>query len=94
MARTQKEIDRQINGLKEQRRLLPNFTLFGDNNWEQIDAQLDVLEGKKTPDDFYEDETSEDFNDGDNNTYFEAVKADEWFSGASDEDLFDLTSLK
>ena len=85
MARTQKEIDRQINGLKEQRRLLPNFTLFGDNNWEQIDAQLDVLEGKKT---------SEDFNDGDNNTYFEAVKADEWFSGASDEDLFDLTSLK
>lgn len=94
MIRTQKEIDRQINGLKEQRRLLPNFTLFGDNNWEQIDAQLDVLEGKQKPDDFYVDESSEDFEDGDNDLYFAAVQAEGWLDGSDNEDLFDLTSLK
>lgn len=87
--RTEKEIARQIEGLKKMKKSLPEFSAFGDKNWETIDAQLDVLEGKKDPDDFYVDETSEEFEDGDNDIYFAAERTQEWLNGNQKEDLFE-----
>ncbi len=87
--RTPAEIERQINGLKAEKETLPEFSFFNDNNWERIDAQLDVLEGLKEPDDFYIDETSDEYEEGDNEVYFAAVAADEWMDGLRKDDLFD-----
>jgi hypothetical protein len=86
--RTQEEIDRQIEGLKKMKDTLPEFSHFGDNNWEKIDAQISVLRGHSTPDDYYVDEGMDDYQDGDNDTYFEAEAALFWLNGENDEDLF------
>lgn len=87
--RTTEEIARQIQGLKKDRERLPEFSMFGGNNWEKIDAQLDVLEDKKDPDDFYVDENTDEYEDGDNEVYFSAQEAKDWLDGSTDEDLFD-----
>lgn len=87
--RTQKEIDAQIEGLKKMKMTLPQFSVFGDDNWGRIDAQLDVLEGEKDADDFYIDETSDEYEEGDNDNYHGAVEAEEWMNGERDEDLFE-----
>jgi hypothetical protein len=89
MKRTQDEINRQIEGLKKDRKKLPQFSMFGDKNWEKIDAQISVLEGNGNPDFYYEDETAEEFEEGDNNIYHAAEEADEWLCGNRNEDLFD-----
>lgn len=86
--RTKEEVKQQIEGLKNQKIVLPEFSMFGDNNWEKIDAKIDVLEGLKDPDDFYEDETSDEYQDGDNDLFFAAEEAERWLDGESDEDLF------
>lgn len=88
MKRTKEEIARQIEGLKRMKKSLPEFSAFGDKNWEKIDAQLDVLEGLKDVDDFYIDETAEEFEDGDNDIYSAAEEAEEWLNGNAD-DLFE-----
>ena len=88
MKRTKEEIARQIEGLKRMKKSLPEFSAFGDKNWEKIDAQLDVLEGLKDADDFYIDETAEEFEDGDNDIYSAAEEAEEWLNGHAD-DLFE-----
>jgi hypothetical protein len=89
MEKTQEEINRQIEGLKKMKTTLPEFSHFGDKNWEKIDAQLDVLEDKKEANDFYEGESAEEFEDGDNDIYNAAVEAEDWLDGNSDEDLFE-----
>lgn len=38
--RTQDEVARQIDGLKKQKEALPEYSKFGDPNWEKIDAQI------------------------------------------------------
>ena len=86
--KTQEEINLQIEGLKNSKKTLPQFSMFGDDNWAKIDAQLDVLEGKKDPDDFYVDETAEEFEEGDNDVYTAAEDAEMWMDGNYDGDLF------
>lgn len=78
--RTKEEVDRQIDGLKKMKSTVPEFSKFGDNNWEKINAQLDVLEDLKEPDDFYI---------GHNDVYNAAVEAEEWMNGEDNEDLFE-----
>lgn len=41
---TAKQIQAEIKALKEIRPMIPSRTFFGDNNWDAIDAQIDVLE--------------------------------------------------
>lgn len=89
MKRTKEQIDRQIEGLKKMKDWLPEFDMFGNGNWEKIDAQLDVLEDKKEPDDFYVDESAEEYQDGDNDVYFEATRAADWLDGSEKDDLFE-----
>lgn len=87
-SRTQEEINRQIEGLKKEKETLPEYSRFGDNNWAKIDAQLDILEGIKNLHQFIFDENDEDFQEGDNELYDEAEKAENWLNGYEDEDLF------
>lgn len=47
--KNKKEIQRQVDGLKKMKSFLPEFSTFGDKNWEKIDAQLGILEGGKVP---------------------------------------------
>lgn len=77
--RTAKEIKKQIEGLKKMKKTLPEFSFFGDNNWDGIDAQLDVLEGMKEAEDFEDDDE----------IYSLASQAEEWLNGERDEDLFE-----
>lgn len=87
--RTQDEINRQIEGLKKDRTTIPETSMFGDKNWEKIDAMIAVLEGKKSPNYYYIDESEEEYEEGDNEVYFDAERAAEWLKGNETEDLFD-----
>lgn len=87
--RTKNEIDIQIAGLKAMKITLPRRSAFGDDNHAKIDAQISVLEGNKKPDYFYVDETSDEFQDGDNDVYSSAVDAEEWMNGDKEDNLFE-----
>jgi len=41
--RTPEEIAEMIEALEEDRKVLPEFSTFGDPNWKIIDAELAVL---------------------------------------------------
>lgn len=88
MLKTTEEKNIQIEGLKKDKLKFPEFSAFGDKNWEKIDAKLDVLEGLKNPDDFWQDESDEDYQDGDNDIYNAAIEAEEWMQGNIDDNLF------
>lgn len=77
--RTQNEINRQIDGLKKEKELLPHYSLFGDDNWAIIDASISILTGEST----YEDYENEDYD-----IESSAYQANEWLNGNTDEDLF------
>ena len=86
--RTQKEIQRQVDGLKVERKTLPEFSFFGNKNWTTIDAVIEFLTHKTNKNHQYIDETSDEFTDGDNDEYFAVERAEDWLIGYSDEDLF------
>ena len=78
--RTAEEIKRQVAGLTAMKSTLPEFSMFGDPNWEAIDAQIEVLEGRETADEYeYEHEY----------VFDQAEQAAEWLAGRTDENLFD-----
>jgi hypothetical protein len=78
--RTPEEIQRQIEGLEKERKSLPHYSLFRDDNWAIIDAQLAILRGEKTYHDYEYDEDYE--------VESAAYNADYWLKGETDEDLF------
>ena len=78
--RTPDEVLRQIEGIRKQRERLPEHNFFGDDNYAAFDAQIEILQGSKTYDDYEDDESY---------TETEAYRAKEWLEGNSDEDLFD-----
>jgi hypothetical protein len=86
--RTKEEIKLQIDGLKKERATLPEKSRFGDENWRRIDAQISILEGTHDKDEFWNDESDEDYQDGDNDIYFAAEIAEMWLDGDTDENLF------
>lgn len=69
-----KAIAAEIAGLQELKPEVPEFTAFGDSNWDAIDAQVAVLKGDLTEDDIedaWEDE----------HTYENALTARQWLNG-------------
>lgn len=85
--RTQEEINRQIDGLLKMKTWLPEFSMFGDPNWEKIDAQVSVLKGG-SKDDF--DEGDWEAMDETNQIYRAAEEAEDWLSDdITMEDLFE-----
>lgn len=79
--RTPEEVLRQIEGLKKLKESLPQFSFFGDNNWEPIDAQLNILESRNTYEDYDAVEDGE--------IESAAYQAEQWLLCKSDEDLFE-----
>ena len=78
--RTTEEKQIQIDGLKAQKERLPEFSMFGDENWAAIDAMISIVMELAT----YKQYKYE--------CYFiesEAYRATEWLAGNDDEDLFD-----
>lgn len=88
--RTQEEINRQIEGLKKMKTWLPQYSRFGDNNWANIDAQLDILEYKQDLDDM--DDGDWENMDETNSIYLAAQDADGWMNGDTNDDLFEEQS--
>lgn len=78
--RTAAQIARQVEGLRAMKSTLPEFSTFGDPNWESIDAQIEILEGR---------ETAEDYEDEHETVASSARDAEDWLTGYSDDDLFD-----
>lgn len=78
--RTIQEKQRQIFGLKEQRESLPEYSAFGDPNWEAIDAMISMLMGIHDYEYFmYAEATVES----------EAYRCKEWLEGNEDGELFE-----
>lgn len=82
--RNTEEIERQILGLQNMKNTLPKFNFFGDDNWAGIDAQVQVLKGEKTSDEFIEEDSDEE-----NEVYADALQAEHWLHGETNEDLFE-----
>lgn len=82
--RTAEEIEKQVLGLQKMKSTLPKVNFFGDDNWEKIDAQISVLKGEKTADEFIEEDSDEE-----NQAYEDALQAEEWLHGHTNDDLFE-----
>ncbi len=81
--RSKEEKSRQIEGLESMKSWLPEFNVFGDNNYDEINIQIDVIEGRTDSDGVeieYDDVEL---------AYSYALSAEDWLSGNSDEDLFE-----
>ena len=79
--RTEEEIAAEITWLKENKPRIPRITLFGDNNWEAIDAQVRVLEEKMC-----EDCAADEFEFESGHTISYALQA-AWWLGGEDEQI-------
>lgn len=87
--RTEEEIIFQVEGLNRMKGMFPEFSKHGNrNNWAVIDAQIAVLQGLKEAEDYYIEETLQGFCDGDNDAYYEAVRAEDWLFGITNENIF------
>lgn len=78
--RTAEQIKAQVEGLEAMKTTLPEFSAFRDPNWEAIDAQIEVLEGRETADTYEEEHEY---------VASAARDAQDWLDGYSDENLFD-----
>lgn len=76
--KTQKEIEQQIVALKEIRPKVCPFSIFGNDNLAQLDAQVDVLENCLDNDDIYE---KYDHSSTDEEILGAALYANEWIDG-------------
>lgn len=55
--KTTDEVAVMVKHLEESKKTLPEFSVFGDNNWLGIDKMVEVLQGRyPTQDDIYRDE--------------------------------------
>lgn len=77
--RSIEEIDYQIQGLLNDKVNLPEYSLFGDKNWETIDAWISYLKGALTEDDFSDEEFDE----------YDLEIVDDFLWHNVDEDLFE-----
>ena len=53
--RKPEEIQRQIDGLEAMKSWLPEYSAFGENNWEVIDDQVSILKGESDSDTLIDD---------------------------------------
>ena len=81
--RTQEQIDEQIKGIESMKEWLPEYSAFGDNNWEAMDLQIEILKGNTTSDDIDTDE------DEDSTLYNSALDAEEWLNNDNADALWE-----
>lgn len=87
MERTREEIQRQIDGLLEDKKNIREYSMFGDPNHKCIDAQISILEGDEELSDIDEGDWEE--YDEQNKIFRAAEEAQQWLDGDREEDLFD-----
>lgn len=81
--RTSEQKAQMIENLSRLRNSLPEQNIFGDANWIPIDAQIAVIKGEKTVDDYRGD-------DYESVAEVAAIEAQEWLDGnLEDNDLCD-----
>lgn len=85
--RTPEEINRQIEGLLEDRKRLPEYIMFGTPNHACIDAQIAILKGEYELDDMEQGNWEE--HDEQNQVFRSAEDAQMWLEEERDDDLFD-----
>jgi len=90
--RTPEEVKKQIEGLTKMKEWLPSHSMFGTPNHDCIDAQIELLEGKKDIDDFEEADDPEE--DDEQHLYNAALEAEQWMNGEREEDLFETQGEK
>lgn len=87
--RTNKELNDEIAALSALKTTIPKMTMFGNNNHEKLDAQIEVLEQRMTEKQveqrFYQDESDDLYQDGDNDLWSNAGDAHRWMIGEEDE---------
>jgi hypothetical protein len=82
MKKTEEEIEHMIQQLTEQKKSIPEYTSFGDSNWESIDFMIDVLTNEWSEADVY---------DKDEEFHVESagIIASQWLDGEiPDEEMF------
>lgn len=85
--RSSEAVANQIAGLQRQREKLPEYSMFGDPNWQGIDAQIEILKGNSTLEDFPEGNW-EDM-DEENKVYRAAEEADQWLDDDDADNLYE-----
>ena len=81
---TQKQIDKEIKKSIEMKPNIVHFSMFGDDNWEQIEAQIRVLEDHISEDEVYNQFDLEDAGAEDPQVS-SALEAAQWLFGHTKE---------
>ena len=81
--KTNEEIKKEVEALKAIRPKVKPYSIFGDDNLANLDAQVNVLENNLDPDDIYE---QYDHADASEYVLEGALEADNWRSGDSESD--------
>lgn len=81
---TEKQIESEIKKLETLKPLMPHFSVFGDDNYEKIDAQITVLEEGLTEDDVYDRFEDQDNPDKTYDLVSNARDAALWLIGESE----------
>lgn len=79
--RTDKEITDEIKKLSEMKPNVRRYSMFGDDNWTKIDAQITVLTERLDDSDIDEKQDSGEWNDDEASNAREAA---EWLEGGKD----------
>lgn len=80
---TNEEVQAEIQKLRTMKPKVRRHSLFGDDNWSSIDAQLWVLEKQYGTNDIYD--RYDDEGDDINNVLDNALSARAWLDGEEDE---------
>ena len=81
MKPTPEEIKAEIAKLREMKPHIRHYSLFNDNNWDALDAQIEFLEGEMSEDDIRENWPGEYAQE-----YMRAVALEAWMWLNDDED--------
>lgn len=79
--RTRSEVEQEVVRLRAVKSFVPHKTMFGDDNWEAIEAQTRVLNENMDREEIYTEWPDED----QLSILDSALEADEWAQGESDD---------
>lgn len=81
--RTEIEKQEMISKLENLKKILPEFSFFGDNNWNQINAGIDVIQNDLDSDEIYDKYEYEYEFESDVVDYAQVVR--DWLDGVDNE---------
>ena len=84
--KTKKEVAKEVDKLKRLRAVMPQFSVFGDDNWKKIDEQVSALQRAEGKDERWVSESAEVAAERGEHTVSETY---DWLLGDMDENLAD-----